>query len=123
MSMSEPRPQSQPDQQQTPPGVLGKMTPKPDHGEESYRGSGRLAGKKTVITGADSGIGRAVAIAYAREGADVLISYLSEHDDAAETARYVEKAGQRAVLVPGDLSSPQHCRDVIARAVEEFGRI
>jgi NAD(P)-dependent dehydrogenase (short-subunit alcohol dehydrogenase family) len=99
------------------------MEPRPDCGEESYQGHGRLAGKKTVITGADSGIGRAVAIAYAREGADVLISYLSEDDDAAETQRYVEEAGQKAVLVSGDLSSPQHCRDVIARAVEEFGRI
>jgi NAD(P)-dependent dehydrogenase (short-subunit alcohol dehydrogenase family) len=99
------------------------MEPRPDCGEESYEGHGRLAGKKAVVTGADSGIGRAVAIAYAREGADVLISYLSEDDDAAETAQYVEKAGRRAVLVKGDLSSPQHCRDVVARAVEEFGRI
>jgi NAD(P)-dependent dehydrogenase (short-subunit alcohol dehydrogenase family) len=114
---------SQPPQHQDPPGQQAPMQPRPDCGEESYQGHGRLTGKKAVITGADSGIGRAVAIAYAREGADVLISYLSEHDDAAETARYVEKAGQRAVLVPGDLSSPQHCRDVIARAVEEFGRI
>jgi NAD(P)-dependent dehydrogenase (short-subunit alcohol dehydrogenase family) len=114
---------SQPAQQQDPPGLQGRMEPRPDCGEESYQGHGRLAGKKTVITGADSGIGRAVAIAYAREGADVLISYLSEDDDAAETQRYVEEAGQKAVLVSGDLSSPQHCRDVIARAVEEFGRI
>jgi NAD(P)-dependent dehydrogenase (short-subunit alcohol dehydrogenase family) len=114
---------SQPQQHQDPPGQQTQMHPRPDCGEESYQGHGRLVGKKTVITGADSGIGRAVAIAYAREGADVLISYLSEHDDAAETAHYVEKAGQRAVLVPGDLSSPQHCRDVIATAVEEFGRV
>jgi NAD(P)-dependent dehydrogenase (short-subunit alcohol dehydrogenase family) len=99
------------------------MRPRPDCGEESYQGHQRLAGKVAVITGADSGIGRAVAIAYAREGADVLISYLSEHDDAEDTARYVEEAGRRAVLVPGDLAEPQHCRDVIARAVEEFGRI
>src|SRR4051794_16219421 len=114
---------SQPPQHQDPPGQQAQMQPRPDCGEESYRGHGRLAGKKAVITGADSGIGRAVAIAYAREGADVLISYLSEDDDAADTARYVEKAGQRAVLVRGDLSSPQHCRDVIAKAAEEFGRI
>ena len=80
------------------------MNPRPDHGEESYRGSGRLAGKAAVITGADSGIGRAVAIAFAREGADVLISYLDEHDDARETARWVEQAGRKAVLVPGDLA-------------------
>ncbi len=114
---------SQPPQHQDPPGRQDRMDPQPDCGETSYQGHGRLAGKKTVITGADSGIGRAVAIAYAREGADVLISYLSEHDDAAETARLVEEAGQRAVLVSGDLSSAQHCRDVVARAVEEFGRI
>ena len=99
------------------------MRPRPDCGETSYEGHGRLRGKVAVITGGDSGIGRAVAIAYAREGADVLISYLDEHDDAAETAKYVEDAGRRAVLVAGDLAAPQHCRDVIARAVEEFGRI
>lgn len=99
------------------------MRPRPDCGEESYQGHGRLAGKAAVITGADSGIGRAVAIAYAREGADVLISYLDEHDDAAETAKYVEDAGRKAVLVSGDLSDPQHCRDLIAKAVDEFGRI
>ncbi|HEY3528436.1 MAG TPA: glucose 1-dehydrogenase [Nocardioides sp.] len=99
------------------------MEPRPDCGEESYEGHGRLKGKCAVITGADSGIGRAVAIAYAREGADVLISYLSEHEDAEDTATYVEKAGRRAVLVSGDISSPQHCRDIVAKAVEEFGRI
>ncbi len=114
---------NQPAQQQKPPGVQSKMTPRPDCGEESYRGSGRLEGKATVITGADSGIGRAVTIAYAREGADVLISYLSEDKDARETARLVEEAGQKAVLVRGDVSEPQHCRDLIARAVEEFGKI
>ena len=99
------------------------MEPRPDCGEETYQGHGRLAGKAAVITGADSGIGRAVAIAYAREGADVLISYLDEDEDAEDTARYVEQAGRRAVLVRGDLSDPQHCRDVIAKAVEEFGRL
>jgi NAD(P)-dependent dehydrogenase (short-subunit alcohol dehydrogenase family) len=114
---------NQPKQQQNPPGVQSEMTPRPDCGEESYRGSGRLSGKAAVITGGDSGIGRAVAIAYAREGADVLISYLSEDDDAKDTARYVEEAGRKAVLVRGDLSEPQHCRDIIARAVSEFGRI
>ena len=121
--MSEPRPESQPAQQQSPPGTLGEMTPKPDHGEESYRGSGRLAGKAAVITGGDSGIGRAVAIAFAREGADVLISYLSEHEDAQDTARYVEEAGRRCVLVPGDLSDRAHCRTIIPKAVEEFGKV
>jgi NAD(P)-dependent dehydrogenase (short-subunit alcohol dehydrogenase family) len=110
-------------QQQTPPGTTAEMSPRPDHGEESYRGSGRLDGKVAVITGADSGIGRAVAIAFAREGADVLISYLNEHQDARETQQWVEKAGRKAVLVASDLAQPQACRDVITTAVEQFGRI
>lgn len=110
-------------QQQEPPGRTGQMHPEPDHGEESYRGSGRLSGKAAVITGADSGIGRAVAIAFAREGADVLISYLNEHEDAQETRKWVEQAGRKAVLVPGDLSDPAHCRSVIDTAVGEFGRL
>jgi NAD(P)-dependent dehydrogenase (short-subunit alcohol dehydrogenase family) len=114
---------SQPAQQQDVPGVQAKMTPRPDCGEDSYQGAGRLQGKAAVITGGDSGIGRAVAIAYAREGADVLISYLNEDEDAKDTARLVEQAGRRAVLVPGDVSSPQHCRDIIARAVGEFGKV
>jgi NAD(P)-dependent dehydrogenase (short-subunit alcohol dehydrogenase family) len=114
---------SQPAQQQDVPGVQSKMTPRPDCGEDSYRGAGRLEGKAAVVTGGDSGIGRAVAIAYAREGADVLISYLDEHEDAKDTARLVEEAGRRAVLVPGDVSRPQHCRDIIARTVSEFGRV
>jgi NAD(P)-dependent dehydrogenase (short-subunit alcohol dehydrogenase family) len=121
--VSEPRPESQPEQQQTPPGVLGEMTPKPDHGEESYQGSGKLAGKVAVITGGDSGIGRAVAIAFAREGADVLISYLSEHEDAQDTAKYVEDAGRRCVLVPGDLADRAHAKTIIPKAVEEFGKV
>src|SRR5512142_853243 len=99
------------------------MDPRPDHGEQSYRGTGRLAGKAVVITGADSGIGRAVAIAFAREGAEVLISYLDEHDDAQETRRWVEQAGRKAVLVPGDLADPAHCRTVIDTAVRELGQI
>jgi NAD(P)-dependent dehydrogenase (short-subunit alcohol dehydrogenase family) len=114
---------NQPAQQQQPPGTTGEMQPQPDHGEQSYRGSGRLAEKAAVITGADSGIGRAVAIAYAREGADVLISYLDEHDDAQETKRWVEEAGRKAVLVPGDVADPAHCRSIVDRAVSEFGRI
>jgi NAD(P)-dependent dehydrogenase (short-subunit alcohol dehydrogenase family) len=121
--MSEPRPESQPEQQQTPPGVLGEMTPKPDHGEESYRGSGKLTGKAAVITGGDSGIGRAVAIAFAREGADVLISYLNEHDDAKDTAKYVEEAGRKCVLVAGDISDRAHCKTIIPKAVEAFGKV
>ncbi|MDT7769033.1 MAG: hypothetical protein QOI30_2041 [Mycobacterium sp.] len=110
-------------QQQTPPGTQAEMNPAPDCGEESYRGSGKLTGKKAVITGGDSGIGRAVAIAFAREGADVLIAYLNEHDDAQDVARYVTDAGQKCILVAGDLSDPAHCRAVIDRAAEEFGRI
>ncbi|MDP5183040.1 SDR family oxidoreductase [Blastococcus sp. BMG 814] len=121
--MSEPRPDSQPAQQQSTPGTLGEMTPKPDHGEESYRGSGKLTGKVAVITGGDSGIGRAVAIAFAREGADVLISYLDEHEDAQDTAKYVEQAGRKCVLVPGDISDRAHAKTIIPKAVEEFGRI
>jgi NAD(P)-dependent dehydrogenase (short-subunit alcohol dehydrogenase family) len=112
-----------PEQQQQPPGVTALMEPTPDHGEESYVGHGRLAGKKAIITGGDSGIGRAVAIAFAREGADVLISYLNEHEDARETARWVEEAGRQAVLVPGDLGDPEHCRGVIVDAADEFERI
>lgn len=112
-----------PEQQQEVPGIQSEMTPIPDCGEQSYRGSGKLTGKAAVVTGADSGIGRAVAIAFAREGADVLISYLDEHDDAAEVGALVEAAGRRAVLVPGDLSDPAHCRAVIAQAVDAFGRI
>ncbi len=121
--MTEPRPESQPAQQQQPPGVLGRMHPKPDHGEESYRGSGKLTGKAAVITGGDSGIGRAVAIAFAREGADVLISYLNEHDDAKDTAKYVEEAGRTCVLVPGDISDRAHCKTIIPKAVEAFGKV
>jgi hypothetical protein len=106
------------------PGRTGDLDVRPDHGEDSYRGTGRLAGKKAVITGGDSGIGRAVAIAFAREGADVLITCLeSEGDDARETARWVFDAGRRAVTVAGDLSDEQHCCEVIDRAVQEFGQI
>ena len=114
---------NQPAQQQQPPGLESGLTPKADHGETSYKGSGKLAGKATVITGGDSGIGRAVAIAFAREGADVLIAYLNEHEDARETARLVEEAGRRAVLMPGELADPAHCRAIVERAVQEFGRI
>jgi NAD(P)-dependent dehydrogenase (short-subunit alcohol dehydrogenase family) len=114
---------SQPPQQQDVPGVQSEMTPRPDCGEESYRGTGQLEGKVAVITGADSGIGRAVAIAYAREGADVLISYLDEDSDAEEVRRLVEDAGRKAVLVKGDISRSQHCRDIIDRAVAELGGV
>ena len=99
------------------------MSPVPDCGEQSYRGSGRLEEKRAIVTGGDSGIGRAVAIAFAREGADVLISYLDEHQDAEDVARLVQEAGRKCVLVSGDLSDPSHCRAVIERAVAEFGGI
>src|SRR3954452_25528720 len=113
-----PKPPFRP-QRQPMPGLTSVMSPLPDHGEKSYQGAGRLQGRKAVITGADSGIGRAVALAYAREGADVLISYLDEEDDAQETASWVEKAGRKAVVVSGDVSDPGHCREIIDRAVSE----
>ncbi|HEY0814012.1 MAG TPA: SDR family oxidoreductase [Pseudonocardia sp.] len=106
------------------PGRTRDMDVKPDHGEQSYRGSGRLEGKKAVITGGDSGIGRAVAIAFAREGADVLITYLeAEKDDADETARWVREAGRSVVTVPTDLREEQNCQEVVDRAVRELGGI
>lgn len=114
---------NQPAQQQKVPGVEGKLDPPADHGEASYRGSGRLQDKVAVITGGDSGIGRAVALAYAREGADVLVSYLSEHEDADETKRLVEAAGRRCELVPGDIAEPAHCRAIVQKAVDAFGRV
>ena len=112
-----------PSQKQPMPGSTAKMDPRPDHGETSYKGSGRLKGLKAVITGGDSGIGRAVAIAYAREGADVLISYLSEIDDAKEVKALIEKEGRKAVLISGDIQDPDHCRAVIQKAVDELGGI
>lgn len=112
-----------PAQQQQPPGTEQEMNPKPDHGETSYRGSGKLEGKIAVITGADSGIGKAVAIAFAREGADVVVSYLNEHEDAAETEHWVRDAGRKAVLIPGDLTDPEHCRHIIQKTVDVFGRV
>jgi NAD(P)-dependent dehydrogenase (short-subunit alcohol dehydrogenase family) len=112
-----------PKQQQPAPGETAKLDPTPDHGEESYVGHERLKGCVAVITGGDSGIGRAVAIAFAREGADVLISYLSEHRDAEETANWVRKAGRKALLVAGDIGSEQHCNEIVERAVAELGRI
>jgi NAD(P)-dependent dehydrogenase (short-subunit alcohol dehydrogenase family) len=103
------------------PGHTDDMEPRPDHGEESYRGTGRLAGKVALITGGDSGIGRAVAIAYAREGADVAFGYVSEDDDAAETERWVVEAGRRCLPLRGDLADPAHCRELVDRTVEELG--
>lgn len=105
------------------PGKEQKIQPKTDHGEKTYKGSGKLKGRNAVITGGDSGIGRAVALAYAREGANVLISYLEEHEDAKESARLVEEAGQKAVLMAGDISDEGHCKEIIQKAISEFGQI
>ncbi len=112
-----------PEQQQEPPGKTAEMKPVPDHGEKSYKGDGKLAGKVALITGADSGIGKAVAIAFAREGADIVISYLNEDDDARDTAKWVEEAGRKALVVPGDIKSEEHCKDLVKRAVNELGGI
>ena len=109
------------DKKQEVPGYEKEMEPQADHGEKSYKGSGKLTGRKALITGGDSGIGRAVAIAFAREGADLVISYLSEHEDAKETAKYVEEAGRKAVLIPGDISEEAHCIKIIDKAVKELG--
>ena len=112
-----------PKQAQKVPGEQGRMEPYPDCGEKSYTGHGRLQDKIALITGADSGIGRAVAIAFAREGAQVAISYLDEHEDAKETARWVEEAGRKCLLLPGDLAKKEQCEYIVSKTVEEFGRI
>ncbi|CAK03374.1 SDR family oxidoreductase (plasmid) [Rhizobium leguminosarum] len=112
-----------PSQKQPMPGFTARMDPVPDHGEKSYRGSERLKGKRAIITGGDSGIGRAVAIAYAREGADLVLSYLDEDEDADETKRLVEQAGRKAILVSGDIQDPAHCRQIVETAVKELGGI
>ena len=112
------------DQRDQHPGIEKEMQPKPDYGEETYRGSGKLEGKKAIITGGDSGIGRAVALAFAREGADVLISYLEEEEqDAQETVQVVEEAGKTVVKMPGDISEEAQCQAIVDKAVEEFGQI
>ncbi|MGJ4930117.1 SDR family oxidoreductase [Bradyrhizobium sp. HKCCYLS2038] len=122
MSDHHPKPPFPP-QQQAMPGTTAEMQPRPDHGETSYKGSGKLTGKRAVITGGDSGIGRAVAIAYAREGADLLIAYLEEHDDAREVQQLVEKEGRKAVLMSGDIQDAAHCKAIIQRAVDELGGV
>ena len=106
------------------PGHESEMNPKADHGEQSYKGSGKLTGKKAIITGGDSGIGKAVAVAYAREGADVAIAYLpQEEQDAKDTAKWIEQAGRKAVLIPGDLSKEPACKSLVQTAVQAFGQI
>jgi len=112
-----------PAQPQQPPGTQATMQPTPDCGETSYRGSGRLAGRKALITGGDSGIGRAVAIAFAREGADVAISYLDENEDARSTAKLVEEAGRKCLVLPGDIQDEAHCRSLVEQTVQAFGGI
>ena len=110
------------EQRQEWPGLASEMTPVPDHGEESYRGSSRLAGRRALITGGDSGIGRAAAIVYAREGADVAINYLPEEEqDAEQVVALIEEAGRTAVAIPGDITDPAFCRELVERAVEELG--
>ena len=111
-----------PDQPQQAPGLAKKMDPTPDHGEKSYVGSGRLAGRKALVTGGDSGIGRAVAIAFAREGADVAINYLSsEEPDALEVRKLIEADGRKAVLLPGDIKDEAFCKELVASAVSQLG--
>jgi hypothetical protein len=112
-----------PEQQQPMPGKTAALQPVPDHGERSYQGHERLKGCVAIVTGGDSGIGRAVAIAFAREGADVLISYLDEHEDAKETARWVERAGRRAALMAGDVQDEVHCVKLVERTLGELGRL
>ncbi len=118
-----PKPEYDEEKQETVPGIEADMNVKPDFGEDSYRGHNRLQGKAALITGGDSGIGRAVALAFAREGADVLISYLDEHEDAQETERVVREAGRRAILIPGDIGEEAHCQQMVERAVAEFGHL
>lgn len=113
-----------PEQRQPEPGLDAKLQPKADHGQDSYVGMGRLKGRKALITGADSGIGRAVAIAYAREGADVALNYLpSEEEDAKETARVCEEAGVTVVQLPGDISSEDVCKKLVSDTAEALGSI
>ncbi|MDH7638207.1 SDR family oxidoreductase [Sphingomonas oryzagri] len=111
-----------PEQPQDAPGLAREMDPKPDHGETSYKGSGKLAGRKALVTGGDSGIGRAAAIAFAREGADVAISYLAdEEQDAQEVVKLIEADGHKAVALPGDITDEAWCRDMVEKAVSDLG--
>ncbi|WP_013334689.1 SDR family oxidoreductase [Gloeothece verrucosa] len=111
-----------PRQPQKPPGLASEMTPRPDHGETSYEGTGRLIGRKALITGGDSGIGRAAAIAFAREGADVAINYLPvEEPDAREVIQLIESAGRKAIAIPGDIREESFCNQLVATAVRELG--
>lgn len=112
-----------PEQQQSVPGSSKEMIPRPDHGEDSYQGSGKLTDATAIITGADSGIGRAVSLAFAREGADIVMSYLCEHRDAEDAASWVQRAGRTPVLIPGDIGSEEHCQTIVDEAVQKFGKL
>lgn len=123
-ALGQPAPQPPFEAQDQPyPGIEAEMTPKPDFGESSYKGSGKLTDRVAIITGADSGIGRAIALAFAREGADVVISYLSEHEDARETVRVVEESGRKALAIDGDIRSRAQCQAIIDQTIEQFGKI
>ena len=111
------------EKEQQPPGLESEMEIAPDYGEQSYVGAGKLEGKTAIITGGDSGIGRAVALAFAREGADVVISYLNEEEDAQETRRVVEDADRKCLLIAGDIGDQTHCQNIVERAINEFGKL
>lgn len=112
-----------PKQSQKPPGSSEQLEPRADYGEETYKGTNRLTDRVALITGADSGIGRAIALAFAREGADVIVSYLCEDEDAHETERLVHEAGRKAILLPGDIRDEAHCRQMVQRAFDDFGKL
>lgn len=118
-----PKQQQPPQQQHSRPGLESDMTPRPKSDDPQHRGTGKLRGKVAVITGGDSGIGRAVAIAFAREGADVVIVYLNEHNDARETVQLVEKEGRRCLALPGDVGMARFCNECVDRTLREFGRL
>jgi hypothetical protein len=108
---------------QQPPGSDAELEPRADHGEDSYKGTGKLKDRVAIITGGDSGIGRAIAIAFAREGADIVVSYLEEHEDARETAHWVREAGRRCLMIPGDVGRVEHCREIVKKTIDEFDRL
>jgi NAD(P)-dependent dehydrogenase (short-subunit alcohol dehydrogenase family) len=114
---------SYPEQPQQPPGLESGMSPQPDYGESSYRGSGKLQGKTAIITGGDSGIGRAVALAFAREGADILVAYLNEDSDAQKTMEIVQQEGRKCIAIAGDIQQESHCQAIVEQTFNEFGKL